>query len=252
MGQWIHRLNSIHFYIAWALLITLTTITQAQEPSNWTYPIVDTGQRHLFTDRIQLTNMPRENQRWYGQDAQFSSNPPRYQDNHDGTTTDLVTGLMWEKALHKNKTFKQAQQDASNLKTSGYTDWRLPTLKELYSLIDFNGCVHTRNPVPYIDTKYFDFKWGNQVSSRNRAIDAQFWSATQYVGTTMNGNATVFGVNFADGRIKGYPRDRKRTFVRYVRGNPDYGINHFVDNKNKTISDTATGLMWAKVDSKKP
>ena len=41
-----------------------------------------------------------------------------------------------------------------------------------------------------------------------RAIDCQDWSATQYVGTTMNGNPTVFGVNFADGRIKGYPQVR--------------------------------------------
>ena len=27
-------------------------------------------------------------------------------------------------------------------------------------------------------------------------IDAQYWSSTEYVGTTMNGAATVFGVNF--------------------------------------------------------
>jgi len=31
--------------------------------------------------------------------------------------------------------------------------------------------------------------------------DAQYWSSTQYMGLTMNGDSTTFGVNFADGRI---------------------------------------------------
>jgi hypothetical protein len=74
----------------------------------------------------------------------------------------------------------------------------------------------------------------------------------------MRGAATVFGVNFADGRIKGYPRDRGRNgspmkqFVRYVRGNPAYGRNEFVDNGDGTVTDRATGLMWQKGDSGKP
>jgi hypothetical protein len=71
----------------------------------------------------------------------------------------------------------------------------------------------------------------------------------------MGGNATVFGVNFADGRIKGYPRDMKpggqvkTEFVRYVRGNEDYGINDFKNNGDGTITDEATGLMWSQADS---
>ena len=73
----------------------------------------------------------------------------------------------------------------------------------------------------------------------------------------MNGAATVFGVNFADGRIKGYPRDRgprgqpMRQFVRYVRGNTEYGVNQFRNDNNGTVSDLATGLMWARSDSGK-
>jgi len=59
----------------------------------------------------------------------------------------------------------------------------------------------------------------------------------------------VFGVNFADGRIKGYPRnigprgEPFTEFVRYVHGNTAYGINNFVDNGYGTIADEATGLM---------
>ena len=40
-----------------------------------------------------------------------------------------------------------------------------------------------------------------------------------------------------------------KQFVRYVRGNLDYGVNDFVDNGDGTITDTATGLMWSRADS---
>ena len=99
-------------------------------------------------------------------------------------------------------------------------------------------------------------------------IDSQDWTATEYVGTTMGGNATVFGVNFADGRIKGYPKEDPRgrrgatadggvgtthhtLYVRYVRGNEKYGKNDFVDTGDGTVLDRATGLMWSKEDSGK-
>jgi hypothetical protein len=71
----------------------------------------------------------------------------------------------------------------------------------------------------------------------------------------MNGNLTVFGVNFADGRIKGYPKVRpgpggqtKLFYCLYVRGNPAYRKNSFTDNGDGTISDQATGLMWQQAD----
>jgi hypothetical protein len=63
----------------------------------------------------------------------------------------------------------------------------------------------------------------------------------------------LFGVNFADGRIKGYGLtvmgSDKTFFVQCVRGKPSYGLNLFVDNGDQTITDKATGLMWTKADS---
>ena len=130
----------------------------------------------------------------------------------------------------------------------------LRTIKELYSLIDFRGgfSITEADSVPFIDTDYFEFFYGDE-SAGERLIDVQVWSATEYVSTTMHGDATVFGVNFADGRIKGYPRDvspgssgPNRLLARYVRGNPDYGKNRLVDHGDGTVSDLATGLMWTK------
>jgi hypothetical protein len=109
--------------------------------------------------------------------------------------------------------------------------------------------------VPFLDTDYFDFGYGD-VRSGERIIDAQFVSSTEYGGRTMGNAETVFGVNFADGRIKGYPsglmpgrREAKGFYVLYVRRNTAYGVNSFTDNGDGTVTDSATGLMWAKNDS---
>ena len=157
-------------------------------------------------------------------------------------------------------TQSQAAAGASQCKVGGYTDWRLPTIKELYSLILFSGTdpdpmsTNTSGQRPFIDTKYFKFQYGKPADG-DRIIDSQFATCTIYRSTTMNGNKTMFGVNFADGRIKGYPaeatrgRPAKGFYVLYVRGNTDYGKNQFVDNGDGTIIDKATGLIWQKADS---
>lgn len=41
----------------------------------------------------------------------------------------------------------------------------------------------------------------------------------------------------------------KTFFVIYVRGNTGYGQNSFVDNRDGTITDNATSLMWAQNDN---
>ena len=221
------------------------------------YRIVDTGQEYCYTNSRPI-RFPVAGQAFHGQDAQYAGLAPAYKNNGDGTVTDLNTGLMWQRTpnLRRKSTFPEAMAGAKKCRIGGHKDWRLPTIKELYSLIDFRGYSmrSSAQSVPYVNTDYFAFVYGDKLGGR--VIDAQYWSSTQYVGTTMSGNATVFGVNFADGRIKGYPRDRGRRgasqqFVRYVRGNPKYGVNDFVDNGDGTITDRATGLMWMKTDSGK-
>ena len=109
----------------------------------------------------------------------------------------LNTGLMWQKTpdLKGQKTFREALAGAERLRLGGHADWRLPTIKELYSLIDFNGNVRARPPRPYIDTRFFDFAYGDEGLGQRR-IDARYWSSSEYVGLTMRGSATVFGVHF--------------------------------------------------------
>jgi hypothetical protein len=205
---------------------------------------------------------PKTGATFYGQDAQYNGNQSAYKDNGDGTITDLNTGLMWVQNPLGKMTQSQAAAGASECRIGDYTDWRLPTIKELYSLIMFSGTdpdptsIDTSSQKPFIDTKYFKFQYGKPEDG-DRIIDSQYTTSTIYRSTTMGGNKTMFGVNFADGRIKGYPaeatrgREAKGFYVLYVRDNTDYGKNQFVDNGDGTITDKATGLIWQKSDSGK-
>lgn len=217
------------------------------------YVVVDTGQNICFDNNNQISN-PTEYDAFYGQDAQYLGNQPSYQDNGDGTITDLNTGLMWQQDPGEKKTYDEAVSNANSFNLAGYTDWRLPTIKELYSLIDFRGTdpdpmsSSSSELTPFIDTEYFDFEYGD-ISAGERIIDSQWATSSVYRSTVMDGQEGFFGVNFADGRIKCYPTaDFKTYFTIYVRGN-SYGTNDFIDNGDGTITDQATGLMWQKNDN---
>ncbi len=259
------KVNPIFFYCGriGPILLGLLLIPSAAFLSAGTL-IVDSGQIGCYGDAGKIA-CPQPGQPYYGQDAQYQGTPPNYHDNGDGTVTDRNTGLMWSRGLDGRKvTPQQGASLAGRLTLGGHADWRVPTIKELFSLIDFRGYTGAAGPggfsrvpdnaIPYIDTDYFDFAYGD-VQGGERYIDAQWLSSTRYVSTTMESMETVFGVNFADGRIKGYGYRKKgsrravKTFyIRYVRG-PAYGINDFIDNGDGTVTDRSTGLMWAKSDS---
>ena len=236
------------------------------------YPVVDTGQNQCYGINGAIT-CPGAGEEFSGQDAQFNGNQPDYTLGADGLTVyDNVTGLTWTKSPDLDRdgvidyddklTYDQARTYADSLNAEnfgGYSDWRLPDIKTLYSLMNFRGTDPSgsgSDPIPFIDVAYFDFGYGDE-SAGEREIDAQFWSTTQYVGTVMNGQRAVFGLNLADGRIKGYgvgdPGGRsmgeKVEYVYFVRGNEDYGENDFVDNGDGAVTDRAIGLMWSQADS---
>lgn len=225
----------------------------AANPTNGLYVIVDTGQTTCYNNTSVIA-APAVGRPFYGQDAQFSGNQAAYTNNGDGTITDLNTGLMWVQARGEQSLWATAVSNAVNCRVGGYSDWRAPTIKELYSLVKSTGAngtsmTNSAGYLPYIDTNYFGFSYGGSSTNiGSRIIDAQDWSANYYVSTVMGSQAAAFGYNFTDGRIKGYP-PTSENYIRYVRGNPDYGINKFVNNGDGTISDKATRLMWARNDS---
>ena len=230
-------------------------VVVSSPPANGAYAVVDTGQTNCYNSTATISP-PAPGQPFYGQDGNITGKSPSYHDNGDGTISDLNTGLMWVQARGTQQVaWAVALANAVNCTVGGYADWRMPTIKELYSLAKFtgqNGIGFTSSAgyAPFIDTNYFGFAYGAGTSTNvgSRIIDAQDWSANAYVSTVMGGQAATFGFNFTDGRIKGYP-PANSNYVRYVRGSTGCGVNNFVNNGDGTVSDKATRLMWTRSDS---
>ena len=120
-----------------------------------------------------------------------------FRDNKDGTVTDTATGLMWQQTgATSKKKWKDALSYCKNLSLAGYTDWRLPTIEELRSLVDHS---HQK---PSINTTYFP-----------NAISSFYWSSTTYADYTSH----AWGVYFSYG--SGYFNYKNSDYdVRAVRG----------------------------------
>ncbi|MDG3085901.1 DUF1566 domain-containing protein [Vibrio hannami] len=227
------------------------------------FVVVDTQQNACFGNEGSEISCPAAGQDLHGQDAQYDGVKPSFTDNGDKTVTDNNTGMMWQKTPdYRHYSFDDAVSYCEDLTVANYNDWRLPTIKELYSLADFKGeIVNPRDEnanTPYIDTDYFDFQYDKRM-----AYIGQYWSNTKYtlgpVHNTENVEA-AFGFNFADGHIKGYETGyvfgtndesvhAPGNFVRCVRGQENvYGVNDFVSNNDGTVTDKATGLMWQAAD----
>jgi hypothetical protein len=221
-------------------MITNTDNLSGVSINELSYPIVDTNQGYTYNSdgRIDPT---AKGEAFYGQDAQYTGNVPSYTDNGDGTITDNVTGLFWAQDLSTSAySWTDASEYCESLTLGGYTDWRLPTVKELWSLRDFS------QGWPWIDTDYF-YLVGDGSDQRQQ----HSWSSNAYLVESEYQNQQVQGdpafiVNDWTGHIKAMDGNR---FVRAVRGNTSYGINDFADNSDGTVSDNATGLMWTQDDN---
>ena len=169
------------------------------------------------------------------QDGSYNINPMSYTDNGNGTVTDNNTGLMWQKQddgdtynwYEASGTYHETSNPTSinvcgELRTGGYTDWRLPSKKELVTIVNYA----IPYPAPMIDPVFSNTKL------------PPYWSSTP----GSNNTSIAWFVSFAlEGVITGLKSAGH--FVRCVRGGP-YPSQSFIDNGNKTVTDIKTGLIW--------
>jgi hypothetical protein len=151
----------------------------------------------------------------------------------DGTVRDPATGLQWQQAFGGSRKFADARVYCDNLATAGQTDWRLPSIDELRSLIV--GCPATAagGPCPIHDACAAlacdgpdcagcpaDAGGGPEGSYLDPGLavtaETHFWSATQIDATEQ----PAFVVEFDQARVHWYVTTVSLKGVRCVRG-PD-------------------------------
>ncbi|GBC63295.1 hypothetical protein DENIS_4289 [Desulfonema ishimotonii] len=117
--------------------------------------------------------------------------------NNDGTVTDSQTGLMWQQATQDNAmTWQNSFSWCDNLQLAGYDDWRLPDIKELRSIVDYNRYN------PSVDIEYFF-----------DTVSSSYWSASTCAGYT----GGAWSLDFNYGHDSNYYKPHT-TYVRSVRG----------------------------------
>jgi uncharacterized repeat protein (TIGR01451 family) len=164
-----------------------------------------------------------------------------FTDNGDGTVTHQKTGLTWMRCslgqtwtgttcsgTAQTYSYYNAIQQTANF--AGYSDWRLPNIAELQTIVERD------NYYPAINTELFP----------NTPSDV-FWSSSPYVGSA----SYAWFVYFSYGNVSGSIRDSAFP-VRLVRASQSLGIGlaslttDFTDNKDGTVTHQATCLMWQR------
>ncbi|MCX5790653.1 MAG: DUF1566 domain-containing protein [Elusimicrobia bacterium] len=127
-------------------------------------------------------------------------------------TLDNVTGLMWIKApadagMGDPSDWGSALAACEGLDYAGFSDWRLPNVRELMSIVNYGAAID---------------EYGSYINSDEyfSAMNDTYWSSTTYIGpiNDVTGN-NAWGVNFIDGTVT--PGDKSTShYARCVRGGP--------------------------------
>jgi hypothetical protein len=129
----------------------------------------------------------------------------RLTDNINGTITDTRTGLMWKKCVEgvsgsncesgtaSTFTWQTALKQPGIVKNSGgfagYTDWRLPNIKELRSIVEVKCFYPAINLTRFPNTQD-PVVWSGSPHFHNPAVawDVDFW----------NGASVIFNRDYPD------------------------------------------------------
>jgi len=242
--------------------------------------IPDTGNTRCY-DYDNEIPCPQPGETYYGQDGNYTINPPAYTKmDANGNylpddapswimVRDNVTGLIWEVKQNKDGTLDYSNlHDADNFYTwydsntetngghagsdgggtntenfiqalnnagfGGYSDWRMPTIKELAYIV--NNEAHD----PSVNTKYFP--------NTNTYLGGPHWSST----TDAHQAYGAWRVYFASGNVNTLEKPGYH-HVRAVRGGPSGALDNLVVNDDGTVTNAYTGLMWEqKTDDGEP
>lgn len=113
--------------------------------------------------------------------------------------TDALTGLVWVRApVYASYTWYQALTYANDLALCGFSDWRLPNINELKSLVNSAAA----STATFLNAQGFNVQ------------QAPYWSATTHAG---NPTVLAWYVSMSDGRVDGGSKDIGLAFAMPVR-----------------------------------
>ena len=155
---------------------------------------------------------------------------------------DMLTSLMWEQTVggtsvtwSATSVAGSAQAYCSSVSKGGYSDWRVPTVVELQSLVDYTiGSGVTINAIAFPSTPSSYF-WAAQIYAANTA---KAWDLRFSSGGYIQPDGSVGSTSFA---------------VRCVRGSTYNSVPQFTDENggaltggSTQVKDQVTGLIWQR------
>jgi len=223
-----------------------------------------------------------------------------YADNGDGTVTDTRTGLIWQRCavgqmwngiscVGKTSVHKQKQALALRVYFAGRSDWRLPTIDELKSIIEQNEAEPAINMAAFPNTPS-SFFWSSTKNPGNTSdlLYAYFGNGTIYANGSLKDShrfRLVRGKQYASNtrltKVKAANVTTNQTIKAVAHKDDEYlaipinadGLpqanhpvsdkslsetiphndqviaataNAYLDNRNGTITDPRTGLIWMR------
>jgi hypothetical protein len=178
-------------YVVWAADSSAVSyvVTVTLDPGPFKLP--DTNQTSCYDAAGSVMACAGTNQ-----DGAYIVNPMSFTDHGDGTITDNVTNLLWQKCTlglsgstcATGAATLYQQYDSSTACASLGTGWRVPTIYELRTIVDYGLTTllipHTNNYIPAINATYFPNTEANV-----------YWSSTAYAYQPNE----AWYVNFTDG-----------------------------------------------------
>jgi len=165
----------------------------------------------------------------FGQDGNHNEVPAHYSAGATGVVHDDVTGLDWEQVdTQLTGMWDDAVTYCNDLSLGSQTDWRLPSARELITLLDY-GSANESATVASIDTTYFPSPsrngyWSNSgYGGYHWVID--FWGSSPQIEIDTN-----YSVTYAVRCARGDPQ---------VGGDLRFGVGTWIDRKS--------GLEWQAV-----
>ncbi|RZM81484.1 adhesin [Pseudoalteromonas rubra] len=131
--------------------------------------------------------------------------------NADGTVCDKQTNLMWQRCtfgqvynsdngscdnVAQELSWQQALQTANAQEFAGYSDWHLPNVKELASIVEHSCVKPSINETVFLAT-----------------LEKNYWSSTTVEGTPAN----AWLLSFGDGKVSNVFNKSAQAYVRLVR-----------------------------------